>query len=57
VWTGVLLSASTTLLSFGMLGMSSMPALRSFGSTLSLGIMVSVLLAPMGIPATQRRSA
>ncbi len=57
VWTGVLLSASTTLLSFGMLGMSSMPALRSFGSTLSLGIMVSVLLAPMGIPAIQRRTA
>ncbi|CAN0624324.1 MMPL domain protein [Burkholderia multivorans] len=57
VWTGVLLSASTTLLSFGMLGMSSMPALRSFGATLSLGIMVSVLLAPMGIPAIQRRTA
>ena len=51
VWTGVLLSSATTLLSFGMLGMSSMPALRSFGATLSLGIMVSVLLAPIGIPS------
>lgn len=51
VWTGVLLSAATTLLSFGMLGMSSMPALKSFGATLSLGIMVSVMLAPIGIPS------
>jgi predicted exporter len=57
VWAGVLLSASSTLLSFGMLGMSSMPALKSFGATLALGIMVSVLLAPMGISAIQRRSA
>ena len=29
VWTGVLLSAATTLLSFGMLGISAMPALRA----------------------------
>ncbi|RQH05843.1 hypothetical protein D1Y85_14020 [Paraburkholderia dinghuensis] len=57
VWTGVLLSATTTLLSFGMLGMSSMPALKSFGATLSLGIMVSVMLAPIGIPSIQRRKA
>jgi predicted exporter len=57
VWTGVLLSAATTLLSFGMLAMSSMPALRSFGATLSVGIMVSVMLAPIGIPALERRKA
>ena len=57
VWTGVLLSAATTLLSFGMLGMSSMPALRSFGATLSLGIVVAVLFAPIGIPASARRKA
>ncbi|CAB3798705.1 hypothetical protein LMG28688_04780 [Paraburkholderia caffeinitolerans] len=60
VWAGVLLSAATTLLSFGMLGMSSMPALKSFGSTLSLGIMVSVMLAPIGIggmSTIQRRKA
>jgi predicted exporter len=56
VWTGVLLSSATTLLSFGMLGMSSMPALRSFGATLSLGILVSVLLAPIGIPSKQQAS-
>jgi predicted exporter len=57
VWTGVLLSAATTLLSFGMLGMSDMPALKSFGATLALGIAVSVLLAPVGMPSTLRRSA
>jgi predicted exporter len=56
VWTGVLLSSATTLLSFGMLGISSMPALRSFGATLSLGIMVSVLLAPIGIPSKPQPS-
>ena len=44
---GVLLSAGTTLLSFGLLAFSSMPALSGFGLTLLLGIPVSVLLAPM----------
>ncbi len=57
VWTGVLLSAATTLLSFGMLGMSAMPALKSFGATLALGIAVSVLLAPIGMPSDSRRAA
>ncbi|MFM0338046.1 MMPL family transporter [Paraburkholderia fungorum] len=57
VWTGVLLSAATTLLSFGMLGMSAMPALKSFGATLALGIAVSVLLAPIGMPSESRRPA
>ncbi|MFM0715969.1 MMPL family transporter [Paraburkholderia strydomiana] len=57
VWTGVLLSAATTLLSFGMLGMSEMPALKSFGATLALGIAVSVLLAPIGMPSESRRVA
>jgi predicted exporter len=57
VWTGVLLSAATTLLSFGLLAMSAMPALRSFGATLALGIAVSVLLAPVGMPSERRRAA
>jgi predicted exporter len=43
---GVLLSAATTLLSFGLLGVSSMPALSGFGLTLAIGISLSVLLAP-----------
>jgi predicted exporter len=57
VWTGVLLSAATTLLSFGMLGASAMPALHSFGTTLALGIAVAVLLAPIGMPSNLRRTA
>ncbi|MGF6757228.1 MMPL family transporter [Paraburkholderia sp. GAS42] len=57
VWTGVLLSASTTLLSFGLLGLSGMPALKSFGATLASGIAVSVLLAPIGMPSPNGRRA
>ena len=57
VWTGVLLSASTTLLSFGLLALSAMPALKSFGATLALGIAVSVLLAPAGMPSQDERRA
>lgn len=44
---GVLLSAGTTLLSFGLLAFSSMPALSSFGLTLLIGVGVAVLLAPI----------
>lgn len=44
---GVLLSAGTTLLSFGMLAFSQMPALANFGLTLLCGIAISALLAPM----------
>lgn len=43
---GVLLSAGTTLLSFGLLAFSSMPALSGFGLTLLVGIGIAVLLAP-----------
>lgn len=55
VWTGVALSAATTLLSFGLLAMSTMPVLKTFGATLALGIAVSVLLAPIGMPAYKDR--
>ncbi|CAJ0699753.1 MMPL family transporter [Ralstonia holmesii] len=55
VWVGVLLSASTTLLSFGLLGTSGMPVLRSFGMTLALGIVIAVALAPLGMPNVRHR--
>ncbi|KND61946.1 membrane protein, exporter [Candidatus Burkholderia verschuerenii] len=45
IWAGVLLSA---LLSFGSLSLTSMPALQSFGMTLSVGIALSALLSPIG---------
>lgn len=43
---GVLLSAGTTLLSFGLLAFSSMPALAGFGLTLLVGVGIAVLLSP-----------
>jgi predicted exporter len=43
---GVLLSAGTTMLSFGLLAFSSMPVLSSFGLTLLVGVSIAVLLAP-----------
>jgi predicted exporter len=57
VWVGVLLSAATTLLSFGLLGASAMPVLRSFGMTLALGIVIAVALAPLGMPLIKNRHA
>lgn len=44
---GVLLAATTTQLSFGLLILSGMPALRHMGATMLLGITIAVLLAPL----------
>ncbi|WP_437881881.1 MMPL family transporter [Pseudomonas sp. LRF_L74] len=43
---GTLLSALTTWLSFGLLAMSSTPAVSNFGLTISIGLAFSFLLAP-----------
>jgi len=51
---GVALSAATTLLSFGLLSLSSMPALAGFGITLALGVGIAVLLAPAVLVLTSR---
>jgi predicted exporter len=51
VYASVLLSAITALLSFGLLALSSMPALREFGLTLLLGIGFTALLVPASMPA------
>lgn len=48
-FAGVLLSAATTLLSFGLLALSSMPALHQFGLLLLIGISTAVLLAPAAL--------
>jgi predicted exporter len=37
--------------------MSGMPALKSFGVTLTLGILVAVLLAPIAMPNEGRQHA
>lgn len=51
-FVGVQLSAATTLLSFGLLSFSSMPALSGFGLSLAFGIALAVLLAPMTLSLT-----
>ena len=45
----VLLSASTTVLSFGLLAFSGTPALSGFGATLLIGIAVTVLATPLAL--------
>lgn len=52
-YAGVLLSAVTALLSFGLLALSGMPALQHFGITLLFGIGFTALLAPVSAPDTQ----
>lgn len=50
----VLLSAATTLLSFGLLAFSSMPALHQFGLALFAGITGAVLFAPLALASEHR---
>jgi predicted exporter len=56
-YAGVLLSAVTALLSFGLLALSTMPALQHFGLTLLLGIGFTALLAPVSVPAPKKSNA
>jgi predicted exporter len=53
-YAGVLLSAVTALLSFGLLALSTMPALQHFGLTLLLGIGFTALVAPVSVPAPKK---
>jgi predicted exporter len=48
------LSALSTLLAFGLLAFSEMPALRSFGVVIVVGIILAYLLAPWGVPVGER---
>jgi predicted exporter len=45
-WLAAGLSASSTLLSFGLLGLSQTPALQAFGVTLAIGITTVWLIVP-----------
>ncbi len=47
----ITLAAACTLLAFGLLALSSTPALRAFGLTMLFGIALSWLLAPFFLPA------
>jgi predicted exporter len=51
---GVLLAAASTMLSFGLLATSSMPALRQFGLALAVGATVAVLFAPLALDRSTR---
>jgi len=46
---GVLLAGFATLLSYGLLAFSGTPALRGFGLTLGLGVLVSILLSNVAL--------
>lgn len=46
----VWLAATTTLLSFGILSMSKVPAVYSFGSTMLIGIVLAFLISPLAVP-------
>ena len=52
---GVLLAAASTMLSFGLLSTSSMPALRQFGLALAVGATVAVLFAPLALDRGPQR--
>lgn len=49
-WLAVVLGAASTLLSFGLLGLSSTPALRAFGLTMAVGVCAVLLLSPLFLP-------
>lgn len=46
---GLLVAGATTVLSFGLLAVSSHPALRALGVVSSLGVLFSMLLAPLAL--------
>jgi len=52
-WMAVCIGAASTWLSFGLLALSSTPALRAFGLTLLLGIGLVWLVSPLFRPPTR----
>jgi predicted exporter len=49
---GVWLAALTSLLSFGLLALSQVPAMTQIGLTMIIGILVSLLLSPLAVDAS-----
>jgi predicted exporter len=45
----LVLACASTVLSFGLLAMSSIPALRSLGQVISVGVLLALLWAPAGL--------
>ncbi len=52
----VMLSALTTLFSFGLLSLSRIPALHAFGLATGIGILASYLLTPLSLPPTAKQT-
>ena len=53
-WLSVVLGAASTWLSFGLLALSSTPALHAFGLTLLFGILIVWLVTPLYRPSLQK---
>jgi predicted exporter len=51
---GLLVACASTVLSFGLLAMSNIPALRSLGQVISVGVTLALLWAPAGLVLLQR---
>jgi predicted exporter len=41
------IACASTVLAFGLLGMSSSPALQALGTTVGIGVLLSLVLAPL----------
>lgn len=54
---GTWLASVTTILSFGLLAFSEVFAVRSFGLTMLVGILIAFILCPLAAPAARTRSA
>lgn len=54
-WMAVNLGAASTLMAFGLLGLSATPALRAFGLTLLFGVCAVWLLSPLLRPPARMR--
>jgi predicted exporter len=50
----ITLSCLSTVLSFGALALSKAPALSALGSTIALGVLLSLILAPTSLLLTHR---
>ena len=53
---GIVLAAATTVASFGLLAMSEIPALRSLGQVVSIGVLLATVFAPAGLVLLDRKA-
>jgi predicted exporter len=52
----IVTATSTTLLSFGLLGLSPNPALQALGVTITIGLTLTMVLCPLGVVFASRSS-